>query len=125
MLTSVRLGLTEYGPEASALALDFLHQLTSHVVLHGLPAEQPVRRALLPFVKHLLDLILSNGVNSEVLQGSSGAVFALICCFQVRELLRRLARQGPVVLTRLWSALTNYAYQGKKLNLSGFAEFRE
>ncbi|XP_037079811.1 exportin-4-like [Pollicipes pollicipes] len=94
MLSSVRLGLTEYGPEASALALDFLHQLTSHVVLNHLPAEHRVRQALRPFVKHLLDLILSNGVNSEVLQGSSGAVFALICCFQeeYRELAMALIR---------------------------------
>ncbi|XP_043189717.1 exportin-4-like [Amphibalanus amphitrite] len=82
LLSSVRLGLTEYGPEASALALDFLHQLTSHVVLHQLPPDHRVPQALRPFVKHLLDLILSNGVNSEVLQGSSGALFALICCFQ-------------------------------------------
>jgi hypothetical protein len=43
----------------------------------------PIYEPLRPFLKLLLDLILSQNINSELVPHSSATLYVLICLFQV------------------------------------------
>ncbi|XP_063590971.1 exportin-4-like [Penaeus indicus] len=82
LLVSIELGLTSFGPDVGTLSFDFLVVLGSYIHKNCGP-ELPVRQGLRPFLKLVLDLILSQQINSDLLQAASAALYTLICCFQV------------------------------------------
>ncbi|XP_068202365.1 LOW QUALITY PROTEIN: exportin-4-like [Palaemon carinicauda] len=91
LLASIELGLTSFGPDVGTLSFDFLVVLGSYIH-KNCNMEFPVRQGLRPFLKLVLDLILSQQINSDLLQAASAALYTLICCFQVeyQELVQAL-----------------------------------
>ncbi|XP_076041566.1 exportin-4-like isoform X2 [Oratosquilla oratoria] len=109
LLASIELGLTSFGPDVGTLSFDFLVVLGSYVHKNCGP-ETPVRQGLRPFLKLVLDLILSQQINSDLLQAASASLYTLICCYQVeyQELVESLLQsQGdPTTSQRLAEAFT-------------------
>ena len=70
--------------DVSGACFDFIVVVAIYV-FKNCPPESPLRQALRPFLKLVLDLILSQQVNSDVLQTASGSLYILICCFQVTK----------------------------------------
>ncbi|KAG7176057.1 Exportin-4-like [Homarus americanus] len=91
LLASIELGLTSFGADVGTLSFDFLVVLGSYIHKNCGP-ELPVRQGLRPFLKLVLDLILSQQINSDLLQAASAALYTLICCFQAeyQELVQSL-----------------------------------
>ncbi|CAL4064528.1 unnamed protein product, partial [Meganyctiphanes norvegica] len=91
LLASIELGLTSFGPDVGTLSFDFLVVLGSYIHKNCGP-EVPVRQGLRPFLKLVLDLILSQQINSDLLQAASASLYTLICCFQTdyQELVQAL-----------------------------------
>uniref|UniRef100_A0A1B6DRC6 Exportin-4 n=2 Tax=Clastoptera arizonana TaxID=38151 RepID=A0A1B6DRC6_9HEMI len=81
ILMTLELGLTTFGQDVTTLCCDFIQNLGAHLYKNkqqGSPAHQALR----PFLKLLMDLILSHQVNSEILPNTGLALYVLICCYQ-------------------------------------------
>jgi len=85
LVASLELGLISIGVDAVyTLCCDFIQVLGCYIVrqkLQSCPIYEPLR----PFLKLLLDLILSQKINSELIPHSSATLYVLICLFQVRK----------------------------------------
>ncbi|XP_063862647.1 exportin-4-like [Scylla paramamosain] len=109
LLASIELGLTSFGADVGTLSFDFLVVLGSYIHKNCGP-ELPVRQGLRPFLKLVLDLILSQQINSDLLQAASAALYTLICCFQAeyQELVQTLlhSQTDPTTGQRLAESFT-------------------
>ena len=72
----IRLNLADY-----SLFLSSLQVLGCYMVRQKLQ-DTPIYEPLRPFLKLLLDLILSQNINSELIPHSSATLYVLICLFQ-------------------------------------------
>jgi len=82
LVASLELGLTNIGVDTVyTLCCDFIQVLGCYMVRHKLQAT-PIYEPLRPFLKLLLDLILSQNINSELIPHSSATLYVLICLFQ-------------------------------------------
>lgn len=109
LVASIELGLTHFGSDVLMSCLDFIQVLASHVHTNDLKST-PTYQILLPLLKLLLDLILSNQINSNMFTAASTSLFALICCYSeqyqmyVQNLIQ--SQTDAVVADRLASAFT-------------------
>ncbi|XP_054273696.1 exportin-4-like [Macrosteles quadrilineatus] len=78
VLLTVQMGLLTLGPEVTNMCCDFIQSLGTHLHLQG-QRGSPAYQALRPFLKMLMDLILSHQINSDQ---AGPALFILICCYQ-------------------------------------------
>ncbi|KAF2356553.1 Importin-beta N-terminal domain [Trinorchestia longiramus] len=119
LLYSIEIGLTSFGMDVTSYSFDFLYVLASHALKHGGP-DSEVLHMLRPFLKLVLDLILSQQVNSDMLQATSASLYVLICAFQseYQELVNQLiaAQEDPTVKSRLAQAFTHLT---DKVQLNG------
>lgn len=110
LLTSVELGLTTFGQEIILLCCDFLQLLGNYIYGASAGGETP-HQALKPFLKLLMNLILSRQINSDLLPNTSTALFVLICCYQqeYQSLVQALlsTQTDPVIGERLAKAFTD------------------
>jgi len=82
LVASLELGLTAIGVDAVfTLCCDFIQVLGCHMIRQKLQAS-PIYQPLRPFLKLLIDLILSQNINSELVPHSSATLYVLICLFQ-------------------------------------------
>jgi len=81
-VASLELGLTALGVDAVfTLCCDFIQVLGCHMIRQKAQAS-PIYEPLRPFLKLLMDLILSQNINSELVPHSSATLYVLICLFQ-------------------------------------------
>jgi len=114
LISSLEIGLTGVGVGASdtvfILCCDFLQVICSYLY-RTKQFQLPIFSALRPFVKLIMDLILSQRINSDLIQPSSSTLYTLICCFQdsYRELVDYLiaAQQDQDNKDRLTVAFTD------------------
>ena len=109
-MASLELGLTNIGVDTVyTLCCDFIQVLGCYMVRHKLQAT-PIYEPLRPFLKLLLDLILSQNINSELIPHSSATLYVLICLFQdtYHQLVDTLlqAQNDPTNRQRLMEAFT-------------------
>jgi len=82
LVASLELGLTSLGVDSVfTLCCDFIQVLGCHMVRQK-QQSSPIYEPLRPFLKLLLDLILSQNINSELVPHSSATLYVLICLFQ-------------------------------------------
>ncbi|XP_067013326.2 exportin-4 isoform X2 [Anabrus simplex] len=119
LLGSIELGLSNFGQDIIILCYDFLQALGTHIHATSLQG-QPVHEQLRPFLKLLMNLILTHQINSDVLPNTSTALYVLICCYQdeYQQLVQQLlnAQQDPIVGQRLAKAFTDLT-TGIELNM--------
>jgi hypothetical protein len=87
LLYSIEMGLTSFGMDVTSYSFDFLFVLATHAFKKCAP-ESEVMQLLRPFLKLVLDLIISQQVNSDMLQVASASLYILICAFQVSHVLQ-------------------------------------
>ncbi|XP_059607910.1 exportin-4-like [Phlebotomus argentipes] len=110
LMASIEMGLTSFGSEVQSYCLDFLQILANTVYFDQNP-ESFMYTALMPFLKLLLDLILTQQVDSVNKTECSKALFSLICCYKEKFV---------ELVSSILQSQTNPVHAGK---LS--AEFRE
>merc|ERR1712013_368093 len=82
LVASLELGLAGLGVDAVfTLCCDFIQVLGCHMIRQKAQAS-PIYEPLRPFLKLLMDLILSQNINSELVPHSSATLCVLICLFQ-------------------------------------------
>jgi len=82
LVASLELGLTSVGVDTVfTLCCDFIQVLGCYMVRQKL-SSTPIYEPLRPFLKLLLDLILSQNINSELVPHSSATLYVLICLYQ-------------------------------------------
>jgi len=82
LVASLELGLAGLGVDAVfTLCCDFIQVLGCHMIRQKAQAS-PIYEPLRPFLKLLMDLILSQNINSELVPHSSATLYVLICLFQ-------------------------------------------
>ncbi|KRT80011.1 hypothetical protein AMK59_6438, partial [Oryctes borbonicus] len=80
LLMSVQYGLTQFGSDIVQASLDFLQRMATYVYKRGLP-NSGIHQRLSPFLKLLLDLALSQQLNSDIICTASCCIYTLICCY--------------------------------------------
>ena len=80
LLRSVELGLTQFGTDIVQASLDFLQGLATYIYRHGI-SNTDVLESLAPFLKLVLDLILSHQINSDLMSTASTCIYSLMCCY--------------------------------------------
>lgn len=92
LIASLELGLTGIGVDSVyTLCCDFIQVLCSF--MHRTKkTDVPIFEALRPFLKLIMDLILSQGINSELLPATGSTFYLLICVYQdtYQELVKYL-----------------------------------
>jgi len=108
LVASLELGLTALGVDAVfTLCCDFIQVLGCHMIRQK-QQSSPIYEPLRPFLKLMLDLILSQNINSELVPHSSATLYVLICLFQdtYNQLVDQLiqAQEDEANRTRLLEA---------------------
>jgi len=82
LVASLELGLTSVGVDTVyTLCCDFIQVLGCYMVRQN-KVDTPVYEPMRPFLKLILDLILSQQINSDLIPHSSATLYVLICLFQ-------------------------------------------
>ncbi|ENN71590.1 hypothetical protein YQE_11690, partial [Dendroctonus ponderosae] len=81
LLQSIELGLTNFGTDIVQACLDFVQGMACYLFRHS-NFDTPFAVALKPFLKLLMDLVLSHQINSDLISCSSTTIYSLICCYQ-------------------------------------------
>lgn len=92
LVASLELGLTSVGVDTVySLSCDFIQVLCCYII-RSKKTDVPMYEALRPFLKLILDLTLSQRINSELMPTTGSTLYLLICCFQdsYRELVQYL-----------------------------------
>lgn len=109
LLQSVELGLTQFGSVIVQACLDFLQGMATYVFRHS-AQNTHFYRLLMPFLRLLLDMMLTHQINSDMISTASTCIFCLICCYQeqynmyVQGLLS--SQSDPLIAERLAAAFT-------------------
>nr|CAD7589622.1 unnamed protein product [Timema genevievae] len=110
LLMSLELGLTSFGQDVIILCCDFIQVMGTHIYLYNI-RDLPVHDLLRPFLKLLMDLMLTRQINSEILPNCSGALYILISVYQdmYQQLVQSLldSQQDSVIAARLARAFTD------------------
>jgi len=88
LVVSLELGLTTSvgNDTVYQLCCDFVQVLCSYMFRAKKSADTtPLFEAMRPFLRLLMDLILSSKINSDLLPYASSTLYVLICCFQVEQ----------------------------------------
>ena len=80
LLGSLEAGLSAFGSDITQYILDFLQTICTHMFNASLQ-QQRVYQAIQPFLKIILDLLLSTQVNSDLYPKVGTTLFALLCCY--------------------------------------------
>ncbi|XP_050303782.1 exportin-4-like [Anthonomus grandis grandis] len=110
LLQCIHLGLTNFGTDIVQACLDFIQGMASYIFRHQ-ALETPFAAALKPFLKILMDLVLSHQINSDMISSSSTTIYTLICCYQqeyeglVQSLIQN--QSDPLIAERLAVAFNN------------------
>lgn len=81
MLQSIQLGLNTFSTDVQSICFDFLQVLVNRAQLKESP-EEYVYNAVMPFVKIILEMVLTQDVDSDNKAECAKALFALICCYK-------------------------------------------
>ncbi|XP_044262474.1 exportin-4-like [Tribolium madens] len=110
LLSSIELGLTQFGSDIAQACLDFIQGMTWYFFRNSLQ-QSPICQAMKPFLKLLLDLTLSHQINSDLMSSASTCIYALICCYEeeytilVDSLIK--SQTDPLIADRLAAAFHN------------------
>ncbi|XP_018907814.2 exportin-4 isoform X3 [Bemisia tabaci] len=110
ILASIELGMTMFDQSVVVYCCDFLRVVGSHLYQTSPQSYIQARQSFKPFLKLIMDLILSHQVNSDILPNIGGALSILICCFQsdfmilVSQLIS--AQPDAVIADKLTKAFT-------------------
>ncbi|CAG9772928.1 unnamed protein product [Ceutorhynchus assimilis] len=110
LLRSIEVGLTNFGTDTVQTCLDFIQGMASYLFRHQ-TFDTPFALALKPFLKLLMDLVLSYQISMDMFSSASTTIYTLICCYQeeYQMLVQTLIQSQPDSLTaeRLATAFTN------------------
>ncbi|XP_025409215.1 exportin-4-like isoform X2 [Sipha flava] len=81
VLTTIELGLTMFGHEITSLCTDFLQSAASFLYRQENCIMHEAYHLLKPFLKFLMELILSCQISSDALSSTGHALYTLICCY--------------------------------------------
>lgn len=87
-----------YSSDVSGLCLDVVSVLALEVHRRELQAA-PMGQALEPFLRLLLEMVLLQPLDAELTLVTGGALFALLCCFQVMKQYR-VGKASRTLITR-------------------------
>lgn len=110
LLQSVRLGLTNFGPDIVQACLDFIQGMATYIFKQNM-VNSPFSEQLRPFLKLLMDLTLSHQINSDLIRSAGTCIYALMCCYQddYKMLVHSLIQMqtDPLIAERLAAAFNN------------------
>merc|ERR1740129_1928201 len=115
LVASLELGLTSVGVDTVyTLCCDFIRVLGCYMVRQN-KVDTPVYEPMRPFLKLILDLILSQQINSDLIPHSSATLYVLICLFQdtysqLVELLIQSQAHDETNKQRLMEAFTQLTH---------------
>ncbi|VVC37256.1 Hypothetical protein CINCED_3A011540 [Cinara cedri] len=81
VLASIELGLTTFGHDITSMCIDFLQSAASFMYRHDNSTSIEAYDLLKPFLKYLMELILSCQISSDALSSTGHALYTLICCY--------------------------------------------
>lgn len=81
MLQSIQLGLNTFSTDVQSICFDFLQILVTGAQIKDSPDEY-VYNAVMPFVKIILEMVLTQKVDTDNKTECAKALFALICCYK-------------------------------------------
>lgn len=95
LMSSLQLGLTAVVGVDTVFSLccDFIQAVCNYIIVQSNKSISfPIYESLRPFLKLLLDLVLSQKVNSDLMPNTSSTLYVLICCYQdtYKELVEML-----------------------------------
>ncbi|XP_075227002.1 exportin-4-like [Lycorma delicatula] len=109
ILMTVELGLKAFTVDVCILCSDFLRAFGSYL-FNARQSAMPARQIFSPFLKLLMDLILSHQINSDLMPNTGITLYVLICCYpeEYRALVQGMidSQQYPVIGERLARAFT-------------------
>lgn len=111
MLQSVEYGLRSFGTEVQSICLDFVQIMGKTVFFDQNPGSF-MYSALLPFLKMLLEMILTHDIDADNKTEWSKALFSLICCYKTQyvQIVEQIIQANPAnseSLSKAFSDLTN------------------
>ncbi|XP_063971922.1 exportin-4-like isoform X2 [Diachasmimorpha longicaudata] len=110
LMASVELGLFSFGHQITALCCDIIQVMAKHIYTE-VEKGQPRNQLMAPFMNLLMNLILSNQMNSDLVSNTSTPLYFLICCYreQYRALVANFlaAQSDREVAERLETAFNN------------------
>lgn len=118
LLQSIQLGLTNFGSDVVTWSLEAIQLLATNIYKRSLQSSQ-MYIVLLPFLKLLIDLILSHQLPNDVSTHASLSLYSLICIYpeQYAGIVQNLIRlqEDPQIAERLANAFNDLT-MGLKLN---------
>ncbi|XP_015117470.1 exportin-4 [Diachasma alloeum] len=110
LMASVELGLFSFGHQITVLCCDIIQVMAKHIYTEA-EKGQPKNQLMAPFMNLLMNLILSNQINSDLVSNTSIPLYFLICCYQeqYQALVQNFlaAQPDPEVAQRLAAAFNN------------------
>ncbi|XP_017771460.1 PREDICTED: exportin-4-like isoform X2 [Nicrophorus vespilloides] len=104
LLTSVEIGLTQFTADVAQPCLDFVAGLATHIFKHSMK-QSAAYQALMPFLKLIMDLTLSQQICTDMVATASLCIYTLICCYseQYQMLVQNMIQMqtDPAVAERL------------------------
>ncbi|XP_011307073.1 exportin-4-like [Fopius arisanus] len=110
LMASVELGLFSFGHQITVLCCDIIQVMAKHIYTE-VDIGQPRNQLMAPFMNLLMNLILSNQIDSDLVSTTSIPLYFLICCYQeqyhalVQNFLA--AQRDPEIAQRLTVAFNN------------------
>ncbi|XP_012251237.1 exportin-4-like [Athalia rosae] len=109
LLVSVEVGLFSFGHEITVLCCDIIQLITKHIYTVS-EKGGPKNQLMAPFLNLLMNLILSQQINSDLISNTRMPLFYLICCYkeQYQQLVQNFlsAQPDPQITERLSVAFT-------------------
>ncbi|XP_045460234.1 exportin-4-like isoform X2 [Harmonia axyridis] len=107
ILGTIEVGLSQFGPEITQSCLDFITRVCGYMFKHKLSHER-IYEVLRPSVRMLLNMTLSNQINSDLLSSVGECMYLLMCCYPEEYEMSTNAmvqmQQDPMVSNRLAAA---------------------
>ncbi|XP_050536237.1 exportin-4-like isoform X2 [Daktulosphaira vitifoliae] len=114
VLTTTELGLTMFGPEITSMSADFLQASASYLYGKENSTSYEAYGLLKPFLKILMELIVSCQISSDTLSNTGHVLYILICCYpeEFQEISMQLINNHNNVLIseRLRNAFASLTY---------------
>ncbi|GAB0097174.1 LOW QUALITY PROTEIN: exportin-4 [Sergentomyia squamirostris] len=126
IMAAVEMGLKSFGSEVQSCCLEFL-QIMGNTVYFDQNPESLMYSTLAPFLKLLLDMILTQQIDSVNKTDCSKALFSLICCYkeQFVELVQTIlqSQQNPAHADKLSAEFRELTNNVDLVN-NRFSQFR-
>lgn len=110
LFSSIELGLNQFDSDIVQNCLDFVQGMSVYFFKNNL-ANTNVCQAMRPFLKMIMNLVLTNQISSDLISSTSICIYSLICCYkdEYRRFVEEFVGLQPesLVRERLGAAFDN------------------